>query len=129
MNYGLIRNILGKINLLLATFMILPIFIALYYKEPTINIISFLIPGASLALIGFLMSFFKAKDTRILAREGFVIVGLSWIFMSVFGCIPFIISKEIPNFFDAFFEISSGFTTTGSTILTDIESLSHSMLF
>lgn len=131
MNYGLIRNILGKINLLLATFMILPIFIALYYKEPTINIISFLIPGASLALIGFLMSFFKAKDTRILAREGFVIVGLSWIIMSAFGCIPFIISKEIPNFFNAFFEISSGFTTTGSTILSaeKIDAMSHSMLF
>ena len=115
--------------LLLAIFMVLPIFIALYYKEPVINIISFLIPSLSLALIGFLMAFFKAKNTKILAREGFVIVGLSWIFMSLFGCIPFIVSKEIPNFFDAFFEITSGFTTTGSTILTDIESLSHSMLF
>ena len=115
--------------LLLAIFMVLPIFIALYYKEPVINIISFLIPSLSLALIGFLMAFFKAKNTKILAREGFVIVGLSWIFMSLFGCIPFIVSKEIPNFFDAFFEITSGFTTTGSTILTDIESLNHSMLF
>lgn len=131
MNYSLIRNILGKILLLMAIFMILPIFIALYYKEPIINIISFLIPGLSLALIGFLMAFFKAKNTKILAREGFVIVGLSWILMSLFGCIPFIVSKEIPNFFDAFFEITSGFTTTGSTILTGdkIESLSHSMLF
>ena len=131
MNYGLIRNILGKILLLLAIFMILPIFIALYYKEPIINIISFLIPGLSLALIGFLMAFFKAKNTRILAREGFVIVGLSWILMSLFGSIPFIISKEIPNFFDAFFEISSGFTTTGSTILSaeKIDTMSHSMIF
>ena len=115
--------------LLLGLFMILPIFVALYYKEPLINIISFVIPGASLVLIGFLMSFFKVKNTKILAREGFVIVGLSWISMSLFGCLPFIISKEIPNFFDAFFEITSGFTTTGSTILTDIEALSHSMLF
>lgn len=131
MNYSLIRNILGKIILLLAIFMILPIFIALYYKEPLINIISFLIPGLSLALIGFLMAFFKAKNTKILAREGFVIVGLSWILMSAFGCIPFMISKEIPNFFDAFFEITSGFTTTGSTILSgeQIDNLSHSMLF
>jgi len=131
MNYSLIRNILGKIILLLAIFMILPIFIAIYYNEPTINIISFLIPGLSLGLIGFLMSVFKAKDTKILAREGFVIVGLSWILMSIFGCIPFIVSKEIPNFFDAFFEITSGFTTTGSTILSSeaIDSMSHSMLF
>ncbi len=77
------------------------------------------------------MSVFKAKDTKILAREGFVIVGLSWILMSIFGCIPFIVSKEIPNFFDAFFEITSGFTTTGSTILSSeaIDSMSHSMLF
>ena len=131
MNYGLIRNILGKILLLLAIFMILPIFIALYYREPLINVISFLIPALSLALIGFLMTFFKAKNTRILAREGFVIVGLSWILMSLFGSIPFIISKEIPNFFDAFFEISSGFTTTGSTILSaeQIDTMSHSMIF
>ncbi len=128
MNFGLIRNILGKIMLLLGLFMILPIFVALYYGEPLINIISFIVPGISLIVIGFLMSFFKAKDTKILARDGFVIVGLSWIAMSLFGCIPFIVSKEIPNFFDAFFEITSGFTTTGSTILTDIESLSHSML-
>ena len=66
MNYGLIRNILGKIILLLAIFMILPIFIALYYREPLINIISFLVPGASLALIGLLMTIFKAKNTKIL---------------------------------------------------------------
>lgn len=129
MNFSLIRNILGKILLLLGLLMILPTFVALYYREPLINMISFIIPGISLTVIGFLMSFFKAKDTKILARDGFVIVGLSWIAMSLFGCIPFIISKEIPNFFDAFFEITSGFTTTGSTILTDIESMSHSMLF
>jgi trk system potassium uptake protein TrkH len=131
MNYGIIRNILGKIILLVALFMILPMFVALYYKEPVINIISFLIPAASLAIIGFLMSFFKAKDTKILAREGFVIVGLSWILMSLFGAIPFMISKEIPNFFDAFFEMASGFTTTGSTILSGeaIDSMSKSMLF
>ena len=129
MNFSLIRNILGKILLLLGLLMILPTFVALYYREPLINMISFIIPGISLTVIGLLMSFFKAKDTKILARDGFVIVGLSWIAMSLFGCIPFIISKEIPNFFDAFFEITSGFTTTGSTILTDIESMSHSMLF
>ena len=122
---------LGRIILLIAIFMVLPIFIALYYKEPAINIISFLIPGLSLAAIGLIMILLKVKNTKILAREGFVIVGLSWIFMSAFGCIPFIISKEIPNFFDAFFEITSGFTTTGSTILSSdkIDSMSKSMLF
>ncbi|MBP5446299.1 MAG: TrkH family potassium uptake protein [Acholeplasmatales bacterium] len=131
MNYGLIRNILGKIILLVGILMSLPLFVSLYYKEPIRNTISFLIPMASLLLIGFLMSFFKAKNTSIMARDGFVIVGLSWLLMSLFGCIPFIISKEIPNFFDAFFEITSGFTTTGSTILSGekIDSLSKSMLF
>ena len=131
MNHGLIRNILGKIILLVGILMILPLFVSLYYKEPIRNTISFLIPMLVLILIGFLMSFFKAKNTSIVAKDGFVIVGLSWLLMSLFGCIPFIISKEIPNFIDAFFEITSGFTTTGSTILSgeEIESLSNSMIF
>ena len=131
MNHGLIRNIVGKITLLIGVLMILPLFVSLYYKEPTKNTISFLIPMFILIVIGFLMSFFKAKNTSIVAKDGFVIVGLSWLLMSFFGSIPFIISGEIPNFIDAFFEITSGFTTTGSTILSGekIEALSKSMAF
>ena len=111
--------------------MIIPLCVSLIYREPIRNTISFLIPMGLISLIGFLMVLFKPKNKMMKAREGFVIVGLSWIFMSLFGSLPFIISKEIPNFFDAFFEITSGFTTTGSTILSGekIESMSHSMLF
>ena len=117
--------------LLVSMLMIIPMFIAIIYREPLRNIISFLIPILIIFTIGIIFASFKPKNRSILAREGFVIVGLSWIAMSLFGSIPFIISKEIPNFFDAFFEITSGFTTTGSTILSSdkIESLSHSMLF
>lgn len=112
----------------------LPLIVSLYYREPIRNTISFLIPMLSLIVIGFLMSFFKAKDNKLLAREGFVIVGLSWLIMSLFGALPFVISKVIPNYFDAFFEITSGFTTTGSTILngeriTEMNEISKSMLF
>ena len=131
MNYSIIRNILGKIILALSALMIFPMIVSLYYREPFRNTISFLIPIIILFVIGFLMAFFKPKNKTFYAREGFVIVGLSWISMSLIGSIPFIISKEIPNFFNAFFEITSGFTTTGSTILNaeEINNMSHSMLF
>ena len=69
------------------------------------------------------------KDSRFYAREGFVAVALSWVVMSILGAIPFIISGEIPSCIDAVFEIVSGFTTTGASILVDVEALSHSMLF
>ena len=72
-----------------------------------------------LFVIGRILYAKKAENNRILAREGFVIVGFSWIIMALFGCMPFMISGNIPNFFDAFFETASGFTTTGSTIVTD----------
>ena len=69
------------------------------------------------------------KNTKIYARDGLAIVALVWVLMSVFGALPFVISGEIPSFADAFFETVSGFTTTGSTILTDVEALSHGTLF
>jgi trk system potassium uptake protein TrkH len=71
----------------------------------------------------------KPGKSSVYAREGFAITGLSWIFLSLFGCLPFVISRQIPGFVDAFFETVSGFTTTGSSILTDIESLDNAMLF
>ena len=104
MNYSIIRNILGKLMIL----------------------ISYLIPMAGLLILGYLFNIKKATNTKMLAREGFVIVGLSWLLMSLFGCIPFMINKEIPNFFDAFFEMASGFTTTGASIVTDVTVLKHS---
>ena len=129
MNYSIIKNIIGKIMILTAILMAFPLLMCVIYQEDFINYLAFLIPIALLVLFGWLFTFKKAKDTKMLAREGFIIVGLTWIIIALFGCLPFIISKEIPSFFDAFFEISSGFTTTGASILTDVTKLSKSMLF
>ena len=112
--------------------MVLPLAVAILYMEGLRNILSFLIPLVVMICIGALCIAKKPADNKMLPREGLIIVGLSWLIMSLFGAFPFVISKEIPNYIDAFFEISSGFTTTGASILGStirIESLSHSMLF
>lgn len=128
MNYSIIRNIIGKIMILLAILMLFPLVCCVIYKEDILNYLSFFIPIFALLTIGFLFNIKKASNTKILSKEGLIIVGLSWLIMSLFGCLPFIISKEIPSFADAFFEITSGFTTTGATILDadDFSALSHS---
>ncbi len=128
MNFSLIRNILGKIMILLGCLMALPLLICVIYGEDFINYIAFLGPMCLLILLGGLCNIKKAKSSKLLARDGFVVVGLSWFVLALFGCLPLIISKEVPNFFDAFFEMASGFTTTGSTIIRDVEALSHSIL-
>lgn len=129
MNYSIIRNILGKIMIMIASLMLLPLLVSVIYQECITNFFAFLIPIAALFLIGLLFNIKKAKNSIIYVREGFIIVGLSWLIITLFGCLPFIISKEIPNFFDAFFEMSSGFTTTGASILDDPTKLSHSIKF
>ncbi len=89
----------------------------------------FLITGAVSALLGFLaVKVKKPKNMVLYQKAGFAATALSWILMSLVGCLPFFLSGEIPSFVDAFFETVSGFTTTGSTILTDVEALSHGML-
>ena len=107
--------------------MCLPLFVGLYYREN--SSFDYLIPIAGLIAIGLPLSMLKIKDKSIYAKEGFVIVALAWIFMSLVGCVPFILSGSIPNFADALFETVSGFTTTGASVLSDIESLSKSILF
>ena len=129
MNFSIIRNILGKIMVLMSFLMCLPLIVCICYQETYMNYIAFIIPIILMYVIGRLFNLKKAKDSKMLAREGFVIVGLSWIIIALFGCLPFIISQEIPNFFDAFFEIVSGFTTTGASILSDVTALSKSMQF
>lgn len=129
MNKRMVFNMLGKIIQLEAVLMIAPLICALCYREEKI-VCSFLITVALAVIIGFLLtSISKVKDKTIYAKEGFVIVSLTWISMSVVGALPFVISGEIPRFVDAFFEVVSGFTTTGSTILTDIEAMSKGLLF
>ncbi len=119
MNLHVIRNLIGKILVLVGLLMLIPLITALIYVEGIKNIISYLIPMGLLISIGALLGYVKpAKDSRMGAREGFVIVSISWILMSLFGCLPFLISGYVDDFFTAFFEITSGFTTTGASALT-----------
>lgn len=107
--------------------MLLPLVVSLIYKENLEYV--FLIVIGLLMTTGLIMTAPKTENRRIFAREGFVIVSLSWILMSLFGALPFIISGAIPSPVDAIFETVSGFTTTGASILNDIESLPKSILF
>ncbi|MDO5416420.1 MAG: TrkH family potassium uptake protein [Lachnospiraceae bacterium] len=126
MNIAIIRYFLGWIMNVEAVLMLLPCLTALVYKEA--NGIYFVITLAVCGAIGILCTFRKPKNTVFYAKEGFVSVALSWILLSIFGALPFYISGEIPRFEDALFEVISGFTTTGSSILSDVEALSRCML-
>ena len=127
MNYKLILHTLGKILLIEALLLIFPLIINFIYQEN--NLFAFALTISILMMVGTLLIMVKPKDKRMFVREGFVIVGLAWIVLSLFGALPFTISGEIPNYIDAFFETVSGFTTTGASILTDVEAMSKSMLF
>ncbi len=107
--------------------MLLPTIVSLIYGEAVLK--SFLITIALLIATGLVLVAMKPKNKTIYARHGLVIVALGWILMSLFGALPFYFSGEIPSYLDALFEAVSGFTTTGSSILTDVEALSKSMLF
>lgn len=128
MNYRAVVNILGKIMFIEGALMTLPLIVALIYGE-TNTYMAFTIPILALLGIGLIFGFKNPKNKLLRAKEGFVICGLAWLFMSLFGCIPFVISGMIPNYLDAFFETVSGFTTTGSTIMTKIEGHPLGLLF
>lgn len=128
MNYKVIVYVLGKIMLIEATIMILPMLISFYYKEGIY--LSYIAAIAVCTAIGMASTLInRPKDKSIYAKEGFVIVGLAWIFMSLAGALPAFLSGSIPHYADAFFEMVSGFTTTGATILKSIETLPRSILF
>ena len=129
MNFGIIKNILGKILFLLAALMVLPLGVSIIYQEGSKYYLAYIIPIAILIILGILLTYKKAKSSKMLVREGMIIVGSSWLIMSLFGCLPFILTKEIPDFFDAFFEMASGFTTTGASIVQNVEELSRSIMF
>ena len=127
MNYKMISYYIGKILLIEALLLALPALCAVIYKEDTT--LSFALTIASLTITGLIAVRKKPNKTSIYAKEGYVIVALTWILMSLFGALPFYISGHIPSFTDAFFETVSGFTTTGSTILRNIEAMPKSLLF
>lgn len=116
MNYKMLRYITGQLLLAEGALMAIPLVTSLIYGEFK-NLGAFLIPMGILFLLGVLFSLKKPENKTLRAQDGFVVVGLSWIIMSAFGCLPFMISGLIPNFLDAYFETVSGFTTTGASVL------------
>lgn len=128
MNRRMVLSMVGRVVLLEAALMLPALITSIIYKEACVADFAVAI-GASL-LSGFLlMTVFKPSSKVIFAKEGFVIVALSWLALSAIGALPFFLSREIPSYIDAFFETASGFTTTGASILTDVESMSKGLLF
>ena len=125
MNVKLVLKLVGRVVLLEAAAMVLPLAVALIYRE---DLAPFLLAIAIVAVVGFALSALPAEQ-RFFTREGFVAVGLIWIFTGLIGALPFIFCGYFATPIDAIFESCSGFTTTGSTILIDIESLPKGILF
>ncbi len=126
MNYSMIRYTIGWLSLFEAGFMLVPIITALCYGE--LAGFAFLITLGICVGLGLLLIWKKPQSTAIYAREGFVIVALSWITISMLGALPFMFSGATSSFVDALFETVSGFTTTGSSIFSEVESLPKCVL-
>ena len=128
MNRRMVLKIIGRLLALEGVLMLLPAGVALYYGEACFSPLLFTALGA--VVVGILMHFgIRGNDLPIFSREGFVIVALSWVLISLVGALPFTLSGEIPSYVDAFFETVSGFTTTGASILTNVEVMSRGLLF
>lgn len=128
MNYRMTFYIMGQLMKTVGLFMLLPLFVGVYYGENQV-IASFGIPFAMLMVMALAFTIKKPKNRAMYSTESFVSVAAAWIIISAVGALPFVISGEIPSYINALFETVSGFTTTGSTILTDVESMSRSCLF
>lgn len=125
MNYPIISKILGRVMGLEAVLMVPCMITALCYGE---SLLWYVETAAIAAALAVLLNLPKVKSREIYAREGFVSVALAWVLMSAVGALPFVFSGEVPRYVNAFFEIVSGFTTTGATILTDVEAMSKGLL-
>ena len=129
MNVKSISRTVGLILLITGIFQLFPLLIAVIDHEPK-NILAYIESLCLILLVGGALVLFSRGGNRMFsAQEGFAATGLSWIFMSAFGALPFFLSGQIPSYVDAFFEMVSGFTTTGASILTDVEALSRCNLF
>ena len=126
MNIRFIINMLGRTVLIEAGLLILPIIVALCYGEPFFG---FAVTLGIAAVVGSACILVKPKSKTLFAKEGFIICALSWIVISLIGAVPFVIEKWIPNYIDAVFEIVSGFTTTGATVMQDYTNAGHYALF
>lgn len=109
--------------------MLLPLTVSLFYREPARYLWSWAGTILLTFSLGWLLARRRDSMRKFYAKEGFVIVALSWLLLSLFGALPFVFSGDIPALVDAYFETASGFTTSGSSILTDVEALAHSMLW
>ncbi|MBS7298492.1 MAG: TrkH family potassium uptake protein [Eubacteriales bacterium] len=127
MNYGLVSQTIGKIMLITGTLFSLPVFVSFIYSDGCA--MAFLLPMAIMLIAGFFMTRVKKEQKSLYIGEGFLIVTLTWILISIFSAMAFVLSGAIPSPIDALFESVSGFTTTGATILAEIESLPKSVLF
>ena len=128
MNRRSIFYVIGKIILTEAALLLLPMMVALYYREACVT--AFLMTTGIALAVGLALTLISRPGNHLIyAKDGFVIVALAWLVLSIIGALPFTISGEIPNYIDALFETVSGFTTTGASILTDVEKMSHGMLF
>lgn len=127
MNHKLILKIIGLIVLIEAAFLLLPVAVALIYSEK--QVFDFLAVIGINVLIGVPLALLKIKRKTMFAKDGFFVVAIAWIIFSALGALPFVISGYIPNYIDALFETVSGFTTTGSSIMTNVEILPRCLAF
>lgn len=128
MKIKLVLHTVGRVLILEAALMLLPLAVSVIYGDKCL--LAFIISSSAAAVAGFLLTkLCHSENKSLYTRDGLAIVALSWLGISLFGALPFVISGSIPSFVDAFFETVSGFTTTGASILTDVESLSHGLLF
>ena len=129
MHFNSVFRVLSLLLFIVSLFMLFPIFFGLYYREGAM-IRFFLIPMGGTAMLSLLVLYLTRNAPKMLSiRDGFLLVTLSWVFSAFIGSLPFLLSGVIPSFADAYFETMSGFTTTGASILTDIEALPMCMLF
>ena len=129
MNYKMMGKFIGNILMVEAVFMVPAMLISLWEKEFGAVVAFMWSLGAILVVAGGLRWLCRGSQKKFYAKEGLACVGLSWIAMSLLGCLPFFLSGVIPNFVDAVFEIVSGFTTTGASILPEVEGLPKGILY
>lgn len=127
MNWRIILNLVGYVLFTMAALMLLPLGVSLLYRETCW--MSFFVTIILCLVLSIPLMNIHAKQHSYFAKDGLIAVGLSWLLVSMIGALPFYFSQEIPNYIDCFFETVSSFTTTGSSILNDVESLSYGLLF
>lgn len=129
MNTKIISYVISNLFRLMMFLLLFPLAVSIYYKEGVKLSMAYIIPIIILAILSYFLSNKAVENQSFFSKEGLVIVALSWLLISFFGALPFVISGDISNMVDAFFESVSGFTTTGASILPEVESLNKSIIF